>query len=76
MMSKEYFGRHSDITLRVSPPPTEVLKEMFDRRNPEEAAAKAFLPQNEARPCCMYSENVDVIMPCHFPFLSQGIHVV
>ena len=50
MVPEEYFGRHSDVTLRVSPPPTEVLKEMFGRRNPEEAAAKVFLPQNEARP--------------------------
>ena len=30
-----------------------------------------FLPQNEARPCCLYSENVDVIVPWHFPFLSR-----
>ena len=36
------------LTLRVSPPPTEVLKEMSGRRNPEEAVAKVFLPQNEA----------------------------
>ena len=49
-MPEEYFDRHSGVTLRVSPRPTEVLKEMFDRRNPEKAAAKVFLPQNEARP--------------------------
>ncbi|XP_068757506.1 uncharacterized protein [Montipora capricornis] len=47
MMPEEYFGRHSDVTLRVSPPPTEVLKDMFGRRDPEEAAAEVFLPQNE-----------------------------
>lgn len=58
IMPEEHFGRYGDETLKTAPPPTEVLKEMFDRGNTEDASAKVFLPHNEARPCCIYLEHV------------------
>ena len=62
MKPEELFAKHSHETIKTSPPPTEVLKELFDRGNTEGAAAKVLLPQNEVRPCCMHLQYVYMYM--------------
>lgn len=51
MMPEELFARHADKTIKAVQSPTEVLKELFNRRDTEVAAADVLLPQNEVR-CC------------------------
>ena len=70
-MPEEHFGRYSDETLKTAPPPTEVLQEMFDRRNTEDMATKVFLLQDEARPCCIYLEHVYYIVTSHVHFFLK-----
>lgn len=76
MKPEELFAKHSHETIRTSPPPTEVLKELFDRGNTEGVAAKVLFPQNEARPCYVHLQYVYFVVTLHFPFPSQGIQVV
>lgn len=69
MKPEELFAKHSHETIRTSPPPTEVLKELFDRGNTEGVAAKVLFPQNEARPCYVHLQYVYFVVTLHFPFL-------
>ena len=75
MVPEELFARHSDKTMKAVQPPTEVLKELFHRRETEVAAADVLLPQNEVSCCRTY---LDFCSCCDFflLFLSEGIHVV
>lgn len=67
MVPEELFARHADKTIKEVQPPTEVLKELFNRRDTEVAAADVLLPQNEVRCCCTY---LDFCFCCDFFSIS------
>lgn len=67
MVPEELFARHADKTTKVVQPPTEVLKELFNRRDTEVAAADVLLPQNEVSCCFTY---LDFCFCCDFFSIS------
>ena len=56
MVPEELFARHADKTIKAVQPPTEVLKELFNRKDTEVAAADVLFHQNEVSCHCTYSD--------------------
>jgi len=46
----QLFSRYRDASTVISPPPSEVLKYMFEKKDVEGAPAQALLPPSEERP--------------------------
>ena len=54
MVPEELFARHADKAIKAVKPPTEVLKELFNRKDTEVAAADVLLPQKEVSCRCTF----------------------
>ena len=67
MVPEELFARHADKTIKAVQPPTEVLKELFKKRDIEVAAADVLFPQNEVSCCFTY---LDFCSCCDFFSIS------